>query len=120
MKFVNIHGQEVDLGAAARSAPKRKPSSSLADSYHKGWLALGYSPDQMAEGRRRYDEDSARLAAAGRPQPEWSEQWFFRHNKPLRIRHKPYEVRSAAEAAVALAERAGWRGCRVEALARGS
>lgn len=117
MNFVNIHGQPILLDPKAKA--RGGPSRPRADAYHKGWRAVGYSPQQIEEGRVKHAKDREAAAMAGNHLPEWSEDWFFRHHKPAKIRHKPYEVREAAVTACELAQKVGWKNCYVVPVSKG-
>lgn len=108
MEFVNVHGQPINFGAG--NLGKVKKPTKVAEAHHKGWRAVGFSPEQIAEAKVAHEEDSAREVHNGRQAlPAWNEDAWMRHAKPKAIRSKPYELEDAAVQCAALATRNGWK-----------
>lgn len=114
--FVNLKGEPVDT----TPVKQKKATIGGPKEYHKGWAAKGYSPQQIEAGMSRHHESEAAARSAGTPAPPpWSEGLFMRQTKPKKIRPAPYELRDAAVQCCEMAEKAGWKGCRVEPVAKG-
>lgn len=112
-QFVNLHGQPITAIAAA---PKRSSRpAAIREPKHKGFLAVGYSPEQLRQARSEHERVVERAADAGAPPvAPFDAEAYMRRAAPARIRSKPYEVPAAAHEACVLAARAGWLNCRVE------
>lgn len=107
--YVNIHGEVINPAAgAAKAKPKASRSS---DSYHKGFMATGFSPEQLERARIEHEKQ-----ATGKP---FIEAAYMAKARPTKIRSKPYEIAEAASQAVAMAEKSGWKNCRVIPVAKG-
>lgn len=114
-QFVNLHGQPITVMAGA---PKRqsKPAA-MREPKHKGFLAVGYSPEQLRRARAEHEQVAKRAeGAAAPPVAPFDADAYMRRAAPLRIRSKPYSMPAAAADACALAALAGWLNCRVEPL----
>lgn len=117
MSFVNIHGQPIDL--ASLQTKRATKTTSARESTHKGFQAVGYSPEQIAEARLNHKRDSEFRVSGGRtPLPEFSVDSYARKAKPKKI-EKPKATREAAATACAIAERAGWVKTSVVELVKG-
>ena len=116
LSFVNIHGQPVDVTPTA----KAKSSRPQRDEQHKGFLAVGFSPEYLERTRQHHEALIANAKAAGGVPPKpWDEDLFMSSHPPGKVRSKPYELREAAEQACLMAERqAGWKRCRVVPVIR--
>ena len=58
--YVNIHGQVINpAGGASKAKPKAARST---DSYHKGFMAVGFSPAQLERAKDEHDRQ-----ATGKP-----------------------------------------------------
>lgn len=112
-QFVNLHGQPI---AAIAAAPKRSSRRAAnQEPKHKGFAAVGYSPEQIRRARAEHARVADRAIAAGAPPvAPFDADAYMRRAVPVRIRSKPYEVPAAAHEACALATRSGWLNCRVE------
>lgn len=107
--YVNIHGQVINpAGGATKAKPKASRST---DSYHKGFAAVGFSPARLERAKDEHDRQ-----ATGKP---FNEAAYMAKARPTKIRSKPYEIAEAATQAVAMAERLGWKNCRVIPVAKG-
>lgn len=119
MQFVNIHGQPI-VGISSASTPAKKSSRAQADSFHKGWRVVGFSPEQLAEAKLDHEKSIAAARAAGNEPPKpWDEALYMRQAKPRKVRSKPYEIHEAALECKALAERGGWKGVIAVPVAKG-
>lgn len=109
MDYVNINGAAIDFGKPAKRVVKRKAATREAE--HRGFLAVGFSPQQFEAARKAHEaaREEARKTGA-REMPPFSVVEFMRKSKPLKI-SKPFGVAEAAEECCRLAERAGWIGC---------
>lgn len=107
--YVNIHGQVINPEAGAAKAKPRVAAT--RDSYHKGFLAVGFSPAQLERAKSEHERQ-----ATGKP---FIEAAYMAKAKPTKIRSKPYEVAEAAQQAVTMAEKSGWKNCRVLLAAKG-
>lgn len=117
MTFVNIHGQPINIQSLAtkKAAKTKMPTLST----HKGFQPLGYSPEQIAEGRRRHEADSRMEVQCGRPPLDpFSVDGFMRKARPKKI-GKPLSSPEAALAAVSIAEKSGWVGVHFVELKKG-
>lgn len=118
MEFVNAAGKPLDIEALKAAAKKRsRPKSD--DSYHKGWIAAGFPPQQLLDARIEHERKAERAAETGRRALPWDESRYMRDAKPTKVRSKPYDTIAAARAAVELAERTGWKGCAWSEVAKG-
>lgn len=117
MQFVNIHGRPVDTTPVKQAAK----SKATQDEAHKGYLAVGYSPEQIEAGRVAHEaEISAAIANKRVPPQPWSVEAFMRKTKPRKIRTQPYFILDAAkQACVMAAKQLGWINCRVEPVIKG-
>lgn len=115
MSFVNIHGQPIAVDASAKKKPPPKKSSGSREAEHKGWLAVGYSPTQLADARREHEAAEAKSKEAPKP---FNEDSFMRLHKPEKIHKKPYFSNEAALTACGLAEKSGWKNCHTRAVER--
>ncbi len=117
MTFVNLRGEPL---AVTPGKAIKKVSAGFAESYHKGWVVVGYSPDQLAEARRQHAVASAAAVKSGGPShAPFDEVAYMRAAKPRKVRSKPYEIFEAAEACADLARRAGWKMVQSVAKAKG-
>ena len=130
----NVGGQvltEHQMQALKSSAkPKPKAKANKPDSYHNGWAVEGYPPGffdraqkhaltERAEWDSLAPDDQASMLRNGKKPPkEWSEARFLATTKRKRVR-RPYEVASAAETCLKLAEREGWTHLEVVELKAG-
>ena len=106
MQFVNIHGDPVDI----ENLTTKKVGKVLMpkESYHKGFQAVGFSPEQLAEAERKHKADSDFEVQHGRqPLPPFSIDVYTRTAKPKKI-EKPKSTRDGAYGICQLAERYGW------------
>lgn len=108
--YVNIHGQPVTITPG--KAAKKSSASAPRDAAHKGFAAVGFSPEHLAKAKAEYE----RLATE--QSKPWSEDAYMAHAKPGKIRAAAFEIPSAAELACSLAEKQGWKQCRVVPLLR--
>lgn len=106
LQFVNLKGEPVSTTPVKGPA---KPKT-IIDSFHKGWHVVGFSPDQLAEGRRQHE------AASDKPFDEVS---FMRTNKPLKIQSRPFVIFEAAEQCAEMARKQGWKLVQSVAKAKG-
>ena len=106
MTFVNIHGKPLDIASLATK--KVGKVAAPKESQHKGFQAVGYSPEQTEEAKRRHKADSEFEVQHGRPplQP-FSIDSYTRFSKPKKI-EKPKATHEAAYLVCQIAERAGW------------
>ena len=112
MKFVNIHGEEISLGADSKT--KKAASKPSGNPKHKGWYAVGYSPEQIEQGRKNHQDAEELAKKNGRPIQPFNLQTFMRLTKPSKIRVKPFATQSSAEECCRIAEsQAGWINCHV-------
>ena len=93
------------LAAAEKKQPA--PADPKFMGWHKGFKCQGYSPDRVAAAR----------AAAESKGEEFSIEAWLDAQRP-RAAHKPFAIRSAAEACKAIAEQAGWLRVEVVELAK--
>lgn len=108
MDFVNLKGHPLDVSGAG--AKKKTSRSTATGEYHKGFRAVGFSPDQLAAARRRYEQDTIDRRRAGHFVPPFDEEAWMNQSQPKPIRSKPYEVMSAAQACADIAaKQAGWK-----------
>lgn len=116
MSFVNIHGQVVDVTKAegGKKPPSKKPTAPK-EAQHKGWLAVGYSPTQLADAKREHEAAEAKSKEAPKA---FNEDSFMRLHKPEKIAKKPYFSNEAALTACQLAEKSGWKNCHTRAVER--
>lgn len=114
LEFVNLRGEPVML-LPQKTSPTKKLQ---VDAYHKGWMVVGFSAEHLAEGRHLHDAAQSGQADTVVRKP-FDEAIFMRVSKPRKVRSKPYEVYSAAEACAELARRSGWRLVQVQAKAKG-
>jgi len=113
MSYVNFRGEPI---TEVRKAPRARPSLDRGPR-HKGWLAVGFSPEHLVQAERDHAAASERARAAGAPPlPPFSAEAYMRRSKPGRIRSKPYELTSAAHEACRIAERSGWLNCSVQEM----
>lgn len=119
MEYVNASGKPLDLEALKASSKRRAVSRASNTSYHKGWLATGFPPQQIEDGRLAHASLVAKAESTGRSMLPWDEARFMRDTRPTKVRAKPYDTRAAAEEAVALAERMGWKGCTWSEITKG-
>lgn len=108
-----VNGRRVSEHQVKAMAPQKKPAprNDAPKTFHRGYVAEGYAPGVVEEARRNAEKIRA---------DSWNEAaWKARH-KPKRVRSKPYEVASAAEACAELARRAGWTDVRIAELKQGS
>lgn len=108
MSFVNFRGEPL---AVAAPGPAKKTTKQQPDSYHKGWLVVGYSPTQISAARAEHEK-----AEPGKP---FDEAGWMRKTKPVKARSRPYEIHDAAEQCAELMRRAGWKVVQVVAKAKG-
>ena len=114
-QYTNYLGQTIDTEAQQRR-PRSSASAQKAPA-HKGWLALGYSPDQLQRAEIEHAQAAARAAGLGAPaMPPFRADAYMRRAAPSRIRSRAYEVHSAAQEACRIAERIGWVGCHTREL----
>ena len=106
MTFVNIHGKPLDI--ASLTTEKVGKAAAPKESQHKGFQAVGYSPEQIEEAKRKHKADSDFEVQHGRPplQP-FSIDSYTRSSRPKKI-EKPKATHEAAYLACQIAERAGW------------
>lgn len=109
-------------GELLETAPKRKSrqAAAVSQSFHRGFRVEGHPPGAMESARdaalalvSAWDsmpaDRQARELANGRRRPkDWDEAAWLRDTKRRPVRHKPYEVASAAEQCRDMAIRAGW------------
>lgn len=90
LKFVNIHGQEVNTQAEKIKQPPKevKQPPKEVKPYHKGWRVMGIPPSDEAAKATPEELNAMKL-------------------KP--VRSKPYVLPQAAQEAATLAYRYGWR-----------
>lgn len=119
MEYVNASGKPLDLEAMKAASKPRRPGRQVSDAYHKGWLATGFPPQQIEDGRKAHELLAQRAAESGRSVLPWSEDRFMRDTRPTKVRSKPYETRAAAQEAAQLAERMGWKGCTWSEITKG-
>ncbi len=110
MQYVNAAGQPLDI-EAMRKASKKKSRPQSSEAYHKGWLATGFPPQQLIDAKLEHERKAAAAAAADRRMLPWDEGRYMRDARPTKVRSRPYDTLAAAQAACALAERTGWKGC---------
>lgn len=109
MEYVNYKGEVVKVEAGGKK-PKAPAKPKTGEITHKGFFAVGFSPDQIEEGRRIYEAERELAASNGRSMPPFNEESFMRVAKPRKIRTQPYATQSAAVHAGELAEKtAGWK-----------
>lgn len=94
LNYVNYMG----IAVVPKPSVEQKVARGPREAKHKGFLAVGIPPDQIALARR---------------QPGHDEALYLRNAKPKRIFKKPFSVASAASEATRIAERSGWVACRV-------
>lgn len=118
MEYINASGEPLDIEAMKKAAKKQsRPSSN--DSFHKGWVATGFPPRQLAEARLEHERKAASAAATGRKILPWDEARYMRDTKPSKVRSQPYGTAAAAREACELAARAGWKGCTSSEVSKG-
>lgn len=117
MTFVNIHGKPLDI--ANLTTKKVGKVAMPKESQHKGFQAVGYSPEQIAEAQRKHKADSDFEVQHGRPplQP-FSIDSYTRSSRPKKI-EKPKATHDAALTACQIAERSGWIKTSVVELKKG-
>jgi hypothetical protein len=115
VEYVNVLGEPIDPSALSRKA--RGKAAGPRQPLHKGWLALGYSPEQIRRAQLEHAQSAERAVAAGAPpMPQFNAQSYMRRSAPSRITSRPYSVPAAAHEACLLAEKAGWLGCHTREL----
>lgn len=114
-EYVNLHGQPV---AVTKSAPRRAPrSATIREPKHKGFAAVGYSPQQLQQAKAEHERVAERARLSGSPPiADFDEASYMRRAAPARIRRTPYSIPQAAQDACDLATRYGWLNCRVEPI----
>ena len=117
MTFVNIHGKPLDI--ASLTTKKVGKVTMPKESEHKGFQAVGFSPEQIAEAQRKHKADSDFEVQHGRPplQP-FSIDSYTRTAKPKKI-EKPKATHEAALTICQIAERAAWIKASVVELKKG-
>ena len=120
MEYVNASGKTLDLDALKAASKPRKAQRASADVYHKGWVATGFPPQQIEDGRKAHEALAERLRQGGRACLPWDEGRFMRDTRPTKVRSRPYETIAAAKEAAALAERTGWKGCTWSEVSKGA
>lgn len=127
----SVGGQSVTAGQLKANAPRR-PAAAKRETlkrvddrndaiYSDGFVVLGYTPDQMAALDIDYRCECAKAkrdCKAPKPIDEFTISWL-RKNKPKRVRSRPYELESAAEACADLARKAGWSRVHVDEVLKG-
>jgi len=108
MQFVNIHGAPISVPTGKKPPPK--PSGMKPDTYHKGWLVTGFSPEHLAAAATEHRNTSDK---------PWDEVAYMRNARPKKVRSKPYEVADGAEKCAAMARAAGWKLVQVSPVAKG-
>ena len=79
-----------------------------------GWLAVGFAPTTLEQARLKHERRVAAAQATNSPAPgNWNPESYMRNASPDLIRAAPFASKSAAEDAVRVATRCGWRGCYV-------
>lgn len=119
MEFVTPSGAPIDI-EAMKKAVKKKVRPASNDAYHKGWVATGFPPSQLAQAEIEHARKVAAAAATDRRMLPWDENRYMRDAKPTKVRFKPYETIAAARDACELARRSGWRGCTFSEVSKGS
>lgn len=129
LKFVNIHGAEINIAeATARAAMYQKPKERAVDDREKliGWIVTGFSPDMMKEAERVHNlEREAALRRhrngekAVKVPDYWDAEAYMRGRIGRPVRTKPFELEGAAIEAAEIARRAGWVGVVVARKTRG-
>jgi hypothetical protein len=113
MKFVNVHGDQVDPAVIAKKHKKAKVVTDNSDkSFHKGWRVVGFSGEILAEAREAHDKERSRKLTdkhAPKDIGPFDLASYISLNKPKPVRSKPYEMREAALQCMAMAEKAGWQ-----------
>lgn len=104
MTFVNLHGQPVAVPPPG-AVPAKKPPRPRPDTYHKGWVVIGFSPERIEEARAKAP-DSFELDS------------FMRTSKPAKA-SKPYAIHSSAEQHAEGLRKLGWRLVQVVPMAKG-
>lgn len=115
--YTNIHGETINLSSL--QTPKRPKVSKPSQSHHKGFRAMGFSPEQVADARTKHEQDVRLAKDFGRepPGPFDLDSWM-RRAKPVRI-GKPFATRDAAQAACDLAAKQGWLKTITQELSKG-
>lgn len=114
-QFINLHGHPVAVtGSLRRRAPR---SATVRELKHKGFAAVGYSPQQLQQAKAEHERVAERARLAGSPPvADFDAGAFMRRAAPARIRRTPYSIPQAAQDACDLATRYGWLNCRVEPI----
>ena len=114
MGFVNTKGEPWSPSDAAVKK-KVRASPGPRQSYHKGYVVLGYPPGEIEKERLHFLSEQRRLNAYPTP---WSEERWIMKNRPKRLM-KPFEVESAANIAAEMAIKEGWQYVSVRCLQKG-
>lgn len=114
-QFVNLHGQPVAVTEPSRKRVSR--SATVREPRHKGFAAVGYSPQQLQQAKAEHERVAERARLSGAPPvADFDAAAFMRRASPIRIRRTPYSIPQAAQDACDLATRYGWLNCCVEPI----
>ena len=107
ISYVNVNGEPITIGSRA-SHIKVKPrpvKDPQAKERHMGFSVVGYSPEQIEEGREGHEEALKEKPGLG---PWDVDAWMSAH-KPIKARSKPYCIPSSAEECASLMRNTmGW------------
>lgn len=107
MQFVNLRGDPINVAAAG--TPKKKSGRATPDSYHKGWVVVGFSPEHLAEAERTHDPKDGKA---------FDVVSYMRTARP-KAASRPYEIHSSALQHAEMLRAAGWQLVQVVAKAKG-
>ena len=130
LQYVNIHGQPItqaamdaqaSIGKQQAAVRRKQTDPDKPAGYHKGWRVIGFSPEQVQaarEGRERVRKLALESGSSDIP-PPFSLDKYLKTSKGRSARAKPFELHESAVQCKELAERAGWLGVEIIALAKG-
>lgn len=106
--YVNPDGKPIDVGAMPPAPPRPRKDASRV--YHKGWVAVGVSPERVEEAKA----EAKRLQQT----PIDTLAWIAKA-KAKRVHPKPFDTWAAARHAADVALRCGWHRVEVVELSKG-